>query len=73
MAKYPNLNGLFEDENTTMKELAEKIGVSTRQIQRWKDGTSEMGIDKLVKICKHYNVSSDYVLGLPRGLKWPRG
>lgn len=73
MAQYPNLNGLIEDRDTKIKELAKKIGVSTKQIKRWKDGTSEMGIDKLVKICTYYSVSADYILGLPRRLEWPRG
>ena len=70
MAQYPNLNGLIEDRDTKIKELAKEIGVSTKQIKRWKDGTSEMGIDKLVKICTYYSVSADYILGLPRGLEW---
>lgn len=74
MAQYPNLNGLIEDRDTKIKELAKEIGVITKQIKRWKDGTSKMGIDKLVKICTYYSVSADYILGLPRGgLEWPRG
>lgn len=73
MAQYPNLNGLIEDKDTNIKDLSEQIGVSTKQIKRWRDGTSEMGIDKLVKICLYYHVSADYILGLPRGLEWPRG
>lgn len=73
MAQYPNLNGLIEDKDTKIKDLSEQIGVSTKQIKRWRDGTSEMGIDKLYKICLYYHVSADYILGLPRGLEWPRG
>lgn len=49
------------------------IGVSTKQIRRWRDGTSEMGIEKLEKLCRYYHVSADYILGLPRDLDWPRG
>ena len=72
MGIYNNLNGLIEDGRKTQAELADAIGVSTKQIQRWKAGTSEMGIDKLKKICILYGVSADYILGLPKGLSWPR-
>lgn len=47
--------------------------VSTKQIRRWRGGTSEMGIEKLEKLCRYYHVSADYILGLPRDLDWPRG
>lgn len=73
MAQYPNHNGLIEDKDTKIKDLSEQIGVSTKQIKRWRDGTSEMGIDKLVKIYQYYHVSADNILGHPRGLEWPRG
>lgn len=56
-----------------MQDLAKVIGVSTKQIRRWRDGTSEMGIEKLEKLCRYYHVSADYILGLPRDLDWPRG
>ena len=26
----------------------------------------------LIKFCQHYGVSADYILGLGRGMKWPR-
>lgn len=31
-----------------------------------------MSIQNLVKFCKHYGVSADYILGLDRDMKWPR-
>lgn len=64
--------GLIEDTDTSVQELAEKIGVNRKQIQRWMNGDAEMGIYKLKKICEYYGVSADYILGLPKGLEWPR-
>lgn len=72
MAKYNNLNSTIEDKDIKIIDLANELGVSTRQITRWKQGTSEMGIDKLKKLCLIYNVSADYILGLPNDLEWPR-
>lgn len=66
------LESLIKDTDTKIQDLAEEIGVNRKQIQRWIKGEAEMGIYKLRDICKHYNVSADYILGLPKGLNWPR-
>ena len=63
---------LIEDTDTNITDLAEIIEVNRRQITRWQNDEAEMGIYKLKKICEIYNVSADYVLGLPKGLDWPR-
>ena len=31
-----------------------------------------MTIGKLKALCLYYHVSADYILGLPKGLDWPR-
>jgi len=68
---YKRLNDLIEDGDITRKELAERIGVSTKQISRWTSGDAEPGAKKIKAICEVYGVSADYVLGLPKGLDWP--
>ena len=73
MKQYPNIDAIIEDSDTKVQDLAKVIGGSTKQIRRWRDGTSEMGIEKLEKLCRYYHVSADYILGLPRDLDWPRG
>ena len=69
MKQYPNIDAIIEDSDTKVQDLAKVIGVSTKQIRRWRDGTSEMGIEKLEKLCRYYHVSADYILGLPRDLE----
>lgn len=66
------LEGLIEDSDTTVQALAEYIGVTAKQVTRWKQGKSEMGIEKLQKVSLYFGVSADYILGLPKGLRWPR-
>ena len=63
---------LIEDGSYQVQEVAEELGVNRKQIQRWAKGEAEMGIYKLKDLCKLYNVSADYILGLPKGLEWPR-
>lgn len=42
------------------------------QYIRYEQGAQEMGIAKLRALCLALGVSADYLLGLPRGLSWPR-
>lgn len=60
------------DADELQKTLAEAIGCSEMQIRRYEKDLSEMTISKLKAFCQHYGVSADYILGLPRGLNWPR-
>lgn len=66
------IEALIEDNDVTITELANYLGVSTKQVTRWKQETSEMGIFKLRSMCLYFNISADYILGLPRDLAWPR-
>lgn len=72
MEIHERLSALIEDTDTNETILANKINVNRKQITRWKQGQAKMGIYKLKQICEHYGVSADYILGLPKGLKWPR-
>ncbi len=67
------ISDTVEDSNKTIVEAARYIGVSPKQIHRWKkQGGAEMGIFKLAAFCRFYGVSADYILGLPEGLEKPR-
>lgn len=43
--------------------LAEKLGVSVRQISYWECGQRECDLDMLLKIADLFGVSVDYLLG----------
>lgn len=62
----------IDDSKYKQTEIAEKLEVSRRQIQRWINADQEMGIYKLKAFCELNRVSADYILGLPRDLEWPR-
>lgn len=66
------LKDLINDHDITQEQLAKIIGVHRKQVGRWINGQSEMGIEKLKKICEYFQVSADYILDLPQGLNWPR-
>ncbi len=55
---------LRKESRQPQKVLAELLGVSINQISEMEKGTRMTTLEKLPVICKHYNVSADYLLGL---------
>ena len=60
------------DHDESQRKLAAAIGYHQVQIARYETGVNAPPIDYLVKFCKHYHVSADDILGLPRDMDWPR-
>ena len=58
------LRQLREDHHENQDILAKLIDVSVPQISGIENGKNTTTLEKLVLICEHYNVSSDYLLGL---------
>ncbi|MFA5449825.1 MAG: helix-turn-helix transcriptional regulator [Clostridia bacterium] len=50
--------------NLTQKEVAEKLGVSQPQYQRFENGIYECNYEQLVMLAKLLDVSADYLLGI---------
>ena len=46
------------------KDLAEAVQMAQTQISAIENGKQGTSFDKLAAICRHYNVSADYLLGL---------
>lgn len=61
-----------KDHDESQRTLAKEIGYNQVQIARYETGENKMPVEYLLKFCKHYGVSADYILGLPKGLSWPR-
>ena len=63
---------LRKDRKEQQIELADVIGVKQSTISDIENGRRTTSFDKLAAICRHYNVSADYLLGLidePRPLQ----
>lgn len=65
------LKNLRIDNDITQTQLAEILGVKQTAISKYEKGLREYKIEDLIKLCRFYNVSSDYILGLPKGLDYP--
>lgn len=72
MTTGERLRGIREDKDESQTELAKAIESAQQQIHKYETDKQDMSAQKLKAICEHYGVSADYILGLPKGLKWPR-
>ena len=60
------------DKDLSQEQVAQYLGIKQTVYSRYETGKNEMKIEYLAKLAKFYNVSTDYILGLPKGMKWPR-
>ncbi len=58
------IRDLREDNDKTQQEIADMLGTSQTMYARYERGANELPIHHLIKICKYYKVSADYILGL---------
>lgn len=66
------LRELREDSDLTQKQLAELLGTTQSTYAKYENERTKLSIEDLKTICEFYQVSADYIIGLPKGLKWPR-
>ncbi len=54
-----NLQKLRKKENMSQEVLAEKLDVTRQSVSKWESGVSYPEMDKLISICKIFNVDMD--------------
>lgn len=59
-----NLRELRKEKNLTQKEIAELLYTTTPTYSHWENGYQEPNIETIVNICRLFNVSADYLLGV---------
>ena len=58
------IRNLREDADKTQSEIADFLGTSQTMYARYERGANELPIRHLISLCKYYDVSADYILGL---------
>lgn len=72
MAYRTTLRDLREDRDLTQAELGKLLGKSQQGYNHIEAGRAELKIDDLIKLCRFYGLSADYIIGLtskPRSYK----
>ena len=55
---------LREDHDKKQSEIAELLGTTQQVYSRYEKGINEIPVRHIITLCKYYQVSADYVLGL---------
>ena len=58
------MRDLREDSDLTQQNVANYLRTSQTMYARYERGANELPIRHLISLCKLYNVSADYFLGL---------
>lgn len=66
------IRALREDNDLYQKDLANILQTSQSYYAQYENNKRKLPIDHLTKLCLYYNVSADYILGLPMGLPYPK-
>ena len=58
------IRDLREDNDKTQQEIADVLGTSQTMYARYERGANELPIRHLITLCRYYNVSADFILGI---------
>ena len=58
-----------EDRDLTQKQIGQIINKSQQGYNHIEAGRSELKINDLIALCKYYNLSADYLIGLSNTAK----
>ncbi len=66
-----NIKHLRKDRKYSQKDMAELLETTQQQYSKYENKQQELPIRHLITICKHFNVSSDWILDLNVNLQFP--
>ena len=58
-----------EDRDLTQKQIGQIINKSQQGYNHIEAGRAELKINDLIALCKYYNLSADYLIGLSKTAK----
>lgn len=69
---YEKLKDLREDRDLKQSALAELLQTGQSNYSKYEKGLRKLSIEDLCTLCRFFNVSADYILGLPQDLPYPQ-
>ena len=61
---YEIIRELREDKDLKQSDIAKLLGTTQQVYSRYEKGINEMPVRHIITLCKFYDVSADYVLGI---------
>lgn len=72
MEARQRLTELREDRDINQRQIAMILGCQQSAVSKYEKGRTKYSLEDLAKLCLFYNVSADYILGLPEDLPYPK-
>lgn len=72
MKYQQRIKDLRNDNDLTQAQIAQVLRTTQTNYSDYERGIHELPISHLITLCKIYNVSADYILGLPYGMPYPK-
>lgn len=72
MQYYKRIKEIREDRDIKQKEIAEILQTDQSYYSKYERGLHPMTAEQIIILCRYYNLSADYLLGLidePRQIK----
>lgn len=66
------LTTLRVDRDIGQQELAKLLNCNQPAISKYENRKAKYSIEDIILLCKFYNISADYILGLPEGMPYPK-
>lgn len=70
MQFHEKIKGLREDADKQQSEIAEVLGITQQQYSLYETGRRAFKVEHIKTLCEYFQVSADYILGLPKGLPY---
>ena len=66
------LTELRIDNDIGQAEIAKILNCQQSAVSKYEQRRAKYKIEDIIKLCKFYDISADYILGLPEGKKYPK-
>ena len=57
------LKDIREDKDLNQENIADVLNITRQQYQLYESGKREIKVHQIIKLCKFYNISPEYILG----------
>ena len=71
MQPHEIIRALREDHDLNQTYIADILQTNQKKISRLEIGKQDPTLSELKALCQFYNVSADYILGLPKNMPYP--
>lgn len=61
---YEVIRELREDRDLKQNDIAKLLGTTQQVCSRYEKGINEIPVRHIITLCKYYNVSANYLLGI---------